>query len=304
MKAAKGNGSRRMGLLIVISILLTLAVISAAFVLYNEMKASKRLPDDPATESPAAEQTVSPEPAEDRVPTLRSFLKNALMPVGETMYVYGGGWNEEDTGAGIEAVTIGLSPEWKRFYEMQDSTYNSSDYRYHIHEGLDCSGYVGWVIYNTLEIENNQEGYVYLAQDFAEKLAERGLGMRIDKEEVTAYCPGDIMSSRSDHHVWISLGGCSDGSVVFVHASPPGVRLCGTAAADGNADSEAVQTAEKFMQRFYPEWYEKFPDCSKNASYLTKYDQFRWNMSENGVMSDPEGFLALTPEEILTELLY
>lgn len=304
MKAAEGKGSCKTGLLTIISIILTLAVIIAAFVLYNEIKESKNLSDDPASESPAAEQTVSVELVDDRVPTLKSFLKNALMPVGETMYVYGGGWNEEDTGAGIEAVTIGLSPEWKRFYAMQDSAYNSSDYRYHIHEGLDCSGYIGWVVYNTLETENGREGYVYPAQDFAEKLAEQGLGTKINKEEVSAYCPGDIMSSRSDHHVWISLGGCSDGSVVLVHSSPPGVRLCGTAAADGYADSEAVHIAERFMQRFYPEWYEKFPDCSKNASYLTNYDQFRWNISESGVMSDKEGFSELTPEEILTELLY
>lgn len=122
MKAAKGNGSRNMSILIGISIVLTVAVISAAFVLHNEIKASKNLPDNPASESPATVQADSTKPVDYGVPALKSFLKNALMPAGETMYVYGGGWNEADTGAGIEAVTIGLSPEWKRFYAMQDST--------------------------------------------------------------------------------------------------------------------------------------------------------------------------------------
>ena len=38
--------------------------------------------------------------------TLENLLKTALLPIGNTMYIYGGGWNEEDTGAGIEAMTI------------------------------------------------------------------------------------------------------------------------------------------------------------------------------------------------------
>ena len=51
--------------------------------------------------------------------TLKNFLKTALMPVGKTMYVWGGGWNKEDTGAGIEAVSIGLSPNWEKFTRKQ-----------------------------------------------------------------------------------------------------------------------------------------------------------------------------------------
>ena len=34
--------------------------------------------------------------------TLENLLKTALLPIGKTMYIYGGGWNEKDTGAGIE----------------------------------------------------------------------------------------------------------------------------------------------------------------------------------------------------------
>lgn len=44
--------------------------------------------------------------------TLENLLKTALLPIGNTMYIYGGGWNEEDTGAGIEAMTIGVSHKW------------------------------------------------------------------------------------------------------------------------------------------------------------------------------------------------
>ena len=44
-----------------------------------------------------------------RKSTLKELLLTALQPVGSTMYVWGGGWNEADTGAGPDAVTIGVS---------------------------------------------------------------------------------------------------------------------------------------------------------------------------------------------------
>ena len=56
--------------------------------------------------------------------TTTTFLKNALKPVGQTLYIYGGGWNEAQTGSGTEALTLGLSKEWKSFYDSQDSSYN------------------------------------------------------------------------------------------------------------------------------------------------------------------------------------
>ncbi len=37
--------------------------------------------------------------------TLFSLLCAAMQPLGTTLYVYGGGWNLDDTGAGREAVT-------------------------------------------------------------------------------------------------------------------------------------------------------------------------------------------------------
>lgn len=51
--------------------------------------------------------------------SLDRLLKNAMLPIGQTMYIWGGGWNEEDTGAGVEAVSIGVSPRWKEFADKQ-----------------------------------------------------------------------------------------------------------------------------------------------------------------------------------------
>lgn len=48
--------------------------------------------------------------------TLKTLLLTALEPVGSTMYVWGGGWNKADTGAGIEAVSIGVTSKWKAFF--------------------------------------------------------------------------------------------------------------------------------------------------------------------------------------------
>lgn len=99
--------------------------------------------------------------------TVRKFIETALMPVGRTMYVYGGGWNREDTGAGADAVTIGVSPRWEEFFREQGSDYDYTKTRYQIHDGLDCSGFVGWAVYNTLFAESGGEGFVTKASEIA-----------------------------------------------------------------------------------------------------------------------------------------
>ena len=78
--------------------------------------------------------------------SMSKLLKTSIQPVGSTMYIYGGAWNEADDGAGVEAVTMGLSPRWAEYAAMQNASYNYRNTRYQIHDGLDCSGYVGWVM--------------------------------------------------------------------------------------------------------------------------------------------------------------
>ena len=56
------------------------------------------------------------------------------------------------------------------------------------------------------------------------------------------------------------------------------------------------------MSEQFPDWYAKFPNCLKNTSYLTNYDRFRWYLDGTGVMSDPDGFAALSPDEVLTNI--
>ena len=235
--------------------------------------------------------------------TIKSFLKTALEPMGTTMYIYGGGWNEEDTGAGIEARTIGLSSTWAEFASQQTSSYSYKNYDYKsdvnvIHLGLDCSGYVGWVIYNTLETEDGKEGYVDYENKVLERLQAAGYGTLTYASSVTDYKPGDIM--KSSGHMWIVVGTCSDGSVVLMHSSPPGVQFSGTPTPSGNTSSEAVELATYYKKTYYSSWYDRYPDSAKGMSYFTGYNQFRWTTSGN--FSDPEGYQNMSAVQVLYDL--
>ena len=267
--------------------------------------------DAPATSTqsiPVTESSAAPKPStETSIPSttmpqepeqvsILDFLEIAAAPVGSTMYVWGGGWNEADTGAGIEAVTLGLSERWAAFAKEQDSGYNYKDHRYQIHDGLDCSGYVGWAVYNVMETENGGKGYVSSSTGMAQVLADRGLGEYISREDMDRWLPGDIMSMKG--HVWISLGMCGDGSVLLLHSSPPGVIFCGTALADGS-DSQAVKLAQTIMSTHYPDWYARYPDCSRPASYLEKSSAMRWNTN---VLADEEGIRQMSAEQVVNLL--
>ncbi len=230
--------------------------------------------------------------------SMEAFLRHALEPVGSTMYVWGGGWNREDTAAGREARSIGVSKRWKAFYLRQDSSYDVEETAYQIHDGLDCSGYVGWVVYNTFETKDNKRGYVTESGNQLALFRKQGWGRIIVASQVKEYLPGDIMAN--DDHIYIVLGQYGDGSVLLVHASPPGVRICGTPDGQGNVESEAYYGAVELMSTYYADWYNMFPDCSADESFLEEYDQFRFNAN---TMSDAKKIESMGPEEII-ELLF
>ncbi len=232
--------------------------------------------------------------------TLKTLLLTGLEPVGSTMYVWGGGWNKADTGAGTEARSIGVSSKWKTFFKKQTSSYNYKNTRYQIHNGLDCSGYIGWCIYNILNTTDGNAGYVMSASKMAQNFASRGWGTYRSASAVKNYRAGDIMSSSG--HVWMVVGQCSDGSVVLLHSSPPGVRLCGTPSSSGKTSSQAVKLAASYMKKYFPEWYKKYPSCSVSASYLSGYSQMRWNISGKSIMTDPDGYRNMSASEILKDL--
>lgn len=232
--------------------------------------------------------------------TLKQLLLTGLQPVGSTMYVWGGGWNKADTGAGTAARTIGVSPKWKQFFNKQDSSYDYRTTRYQIANGLDCSGYIGWCIYNILNTENGKAGYVMPAQNMASNFASRGWGTYRSRSGVTNYRAGDIMSSSG--HVWMVVGQCNDGSVVLLHSSPPGVQLAGTPSSSGKTNSRAVKLATTYMKKYFPKWYKKYPNCAVNGQYLTQYAQMRWDISGDKIMTDPDNYRKMNASQILKDL--
>ena len=236
--------------------------------------------------------------------TIKKFLQIAMQPVGSTMYIWGGGWNKADTGAGKEARTIGVSPRWKTFFKKQKKNYDYRKTRYQISNGLDCSGYVGWCVYNAMNTSSGKEGYVMKAEQMAKNFAGRGWGTYVSRSRVKNYKAGDIMSSSCSDcgHVWIVVGECRDGSVVLVHSSPPGVQLAGTPTPSGKKNSQAVKLATRYMKKYYPQWYKKYPNCSKGISYLKHYAQMRWDVSGTSVLTDPDGYRNMTADQILKNL--
>ena len=242
--------------------------------------------------------------------------------MGTTLYIYGGGWNWQDVGSSIQARTIGISPDWVRFFGEQDETftykeqdgnkekadpftsyYPYGEYNEYYYAGLDCSGYVGWVLYNTFETENMRDGYVMGATGMAKNLAERGYGHWT--QEITAMKPGDIMSING--HVWISLGTCSDGSTLIVHSTPtnqPGGGVQISAIGDSK-DCEAYLLADRYMSKYYPEWYRRYPIylCDPNVYFtFTGETAGKFTWSADG-LSDSEKIRDMNPDEVL-EMLF
>ena len=244
--------------------------------------------------------------------SLKKLLKTALGPVGHTLYVWGGGWSDVDNGddyaSGIDAVTIGVPERWNEFFNSYGSEYNYRNTRFQTRNGLDCSGYVGWTLYNTFYNTSGNLGFVMLAENMASTYAKYGFGTYTPAGSISAYRqgdfrPGDIMSLASGH-VYIVVGHCSDGSVVLLHSSPPGVMISGTCTPGGSALSEANALSSKYMKKYFPEYYSKFSGrLSKGTDYLTRYSRMRWKITGNKLMTDPDGFADMNAGQVLRDLL-
>lgn len=205
------------------------------------------------------------------------FLRTALIPAHRTMYVWGGGW----PGSG-DLGRIGLNPKWEEFFEKSGPDYDFNLHRHKKESGLDCSGYVGWVMTNYFGGGN----YVTLAERQAELFAEIGLGALIKNPR--CFMPGDIVSGNG--HVYIAVKQCADNSLILLHSSPPGVQLC---AASAQGDCGAARLVKRCTEKYYPEWNEKFGFCVRGAEYMRNVKAFRW---DENIMPDPDRLCALSSE--------
>ncbi|MBQ9345997.1 MAG: S-layer homology domain-containing protein, partial [Oscillibacter sp.] len=173
--------------------------------------------------------------------TLKNFLAVSLTPVGTTLYHYGGGWNWQDDGASVQTASIGLPAAWVRFFQSQDAGYTYKDpdgseshrdpahsyypfgkLNQYYYAGADCSGYVGWALYNTMNTQDG--GQAIVGSGMVRQLAEQGWGS-LSQTRVSGtnpLQPGDIVSISG--HIYIVLGSCPDGSVVILHSTPSDSR--------------------------------------------------------------------------------
>ena len=263
--------------------------------------------------------------------TIRNFLTVAMEPIGTTVYMFGGGWNFADNGSVSHTQTIGVSPDWVRFWQEHDANYTYRDkygksiykdppnsyYPYggfneYYYAGLDCSGYVSWALYNTMYDVSGNEGYVGKSTFMAKRFESYGWGTwehtfpTPDGTPEKAMKPGDIMSMNG--HVWISLGTCSDGSIVIVHSTPSDSHLGQPGGgpqigAVGKSEScEAYQLADHYMKTYFPEWCARYKTTLKSTGYLsvngnTETGRFRWNTEDP--LTDPEGIQEMTAGEAL-----
>jgi hypothetical protein len=108
--------------------------------------------------------------------------------------------------------------------------------------------------------------------------------------------PGDI--GYNDGHTWIVLGQCSDKSIVIVHSTPQaGCQISGTPTPTGDYSSEAIALAKKYMSQY--SGYTKYNYNTSAGNYIRNGNYLRWNSS---TLSDPDGYLNKTADEILLDL--
>ena len=240
--------------------------------------------------------------------TVTNFLRTALMPVGTTLYVYGGGWSRQDDGASPQAVSVGLPEEWVAFFRAQDADYSYENYsprggvNEYYYAGADCSGYLGWTLNNTLYDREGEYGLVMSSDEVASYLAARGWG----STGGTSVRAGDVMSMEG--HVWIAVGSCADGSVVIVH-STPSLSLSGGAgggvqlsAVGESTACEAYRLAQLYMTQYYPQWSARYPVVCKSPNTYLSGVLFSWDTASEGGLRDPDGLRALDAAAVLERL--
>ena len=267
-------------------------------------------------------------------------MATALQPVGTTLYIYGGGWDWQDDLSAHQTTTIGVADEWVSFFNTKDANYNYKfvagtgnqetdpphsyypfgSWNQYYYAGLDCSGYLGWTIYNvanTTSTTDRSKGYVGASTSFAKRLCETyGYGT-FSQEAILPANPlrcGDIVSIKG--HVWVCVGTCGDGSAVILHCTPSesrqgeqggGVQLSSINPSATAATSEARQLAEHYMTKYYPEWSRRYPVVEKPYGQYTditsdnRTGRFTW-LTDGTFLTDPDGYATMSAAEILADL--
>jgi len=284
---------------------------------------------------PVAAPYTSPVNGTPGTKTLKNFLATALEPVGTGLYIYGGTWDWQDVGSSNQATTIGIPQSWIDFFQTQNVNFTYKNLTDHAHSyypfeewnqyyfaGVDCSGYVAWVLYNTMNTTSGGNGYVMGATGMAKSFAQtQNWGTWTQSfaaptgHDGSDFHVGDIFSLNG--HVWICLGTCSDGSIVFMHSTPSGsktgqpgggVQISALNPKNTGKNCEAYDLANRYMKVYYPLWSQRYDAVLKDYSDYTSFTgssagKFTWSLDGTGALTDPDGYANKTPAQILELLL-
>ena len=191
------------------------------------------------------------------------------------------------------------------FYNSQSSSYDYNNYRdlstANRAKGFDCSGFVGWAAYQVMQSKSGVgSGYTVVSGEVGSYYKSLGWGSvltqaNLASDDWTVY-PGDV--GYDSGHTWIILGQCKDKSAVIVHSTPnAGVQIAGTPTPSGDYSSQAITLAQKYMSR-YP-GFTKYAYHTSSGNYIRRGNYLRWNRS---TLSDPDGYLNMTADQILADL--
>ena len=143
-------------------------------------------------------------------------------------------------------------------------------------------------------------GYTVVSGEIGSYYQSMGWGSiltqaNLASDDWTVY-PGDV--GYDSGHTWIILGQCEDKSAVIVHSTPnAGVQIAGTPTPSGAYSSQAIALAQKYMSR-YP-GFTKYDYHTSSGNYIRRGNYLRWNRN---TLSDPDGYLNMTADQILADL--
>ena len=269
------------------------------------------------------------------VKTLKNFIATSLSAIGTALYVFGGSWAWHNGTYSAQSTTIGVPRSWIDFFQAKDDKYSYRDFKgrgkkrrlvdyrhsyypyrgwnQYYYAGVDCSAYVSWVLYNVMHTSSGQPGIIIGSTYIGSLYQKKGWGKVVrKKKEIRSkyiFSPGDVVCVKG--HVWISLGTCADKSVLMVHSAPTnsisgnpggGVQL---SAIGKSKKCIAYKMADHYMKTYCKEWYKRYrPMLCKGNMYISfkncNTGIFKWDLKT--LLTDPDGFASMTPEEILPKL--
>lgn len=310
--------------------LLYLSIVFYLFACKNNNKI-KHIENETISSSSAIKSTYSSIKRFSKKATLQEFLSNAIKPLGTTLYIYGGGWDYDEEMGDSNAMSFGIAKSWADFFYSQneyfvykDSKHKNTSYfpfngkNIHHKKGLDCSGYLGWIMYNTFNGDNEKINYTYNTKNILRTYVNDfkiGTKENIEDDYIKIFehlFPGDIVVI--DGHLYIIVGKCKDNSILIIHSSVTksitgsyggGVQFSAiniNKSEDKNC--EAYKLANAYTAKYFPEWHRRYPTIVKpTEKYLKIYDKNNDSIGvfhfDEKILSDSNNMKNKTASEIL-----